>query len=279
MRRIRLSRPRGGARVPAALTAVLASAAATLVLAASPALAYTSPTYHVLNTRVGLTVRVNATDPNAQVVRTLPDGTGWTADCAVRARAVGNGNPVWHHITSPVVGYLADYWTDTPGAGGPNQQFLPGEPTCGAAQPTPPTATSTSTSTAATPQMRLAVAWALAEKNSPDPTWSDHYHHAWSGWCEQFVEQAENFTFRFPTALADFAWQRDHGRLHTGGTPPAGALVFYGGGSAGHVAVSIGGGQAVGTYGFVGQRLAVRQYPVVGFLTNPYLGWSTPIGS
>ena len=33
------------------------------------------------------------------------------------------------------------------------------------------------------------------------------------------------------------------------------------------------------TYGYVGQRLPVQQYPVIGFLTNPYLGWANPIGS
>ena len=59
-----------------------------------------------------------------------------------------------------------------------------------------------------------------------------------------------------------------------------GALVYYGaGGGFGHVAVSIGGGQEIGTYGFVSKPLAVRQYPVVGFLSNPYLGWANPIGS
>ncbi len=264
-------------RLMAAATAVGSAATAVLLLAASPALAYSSPTYHVLNTRVGLVVRANATDPGAPAVRTLPDGTGWTADCAVRGRAVGNGNPVWHHLVSPVVGYLADYWTDTPGSGGPNQPFLPGEPTCGAVPPPPPAAIPAAPVTA---QMQAAANWAIAEMRSPDPTWSDHYRHAWSGWCEQFVEQAEGFTFRFPTALADYAWARDHGRLHTDANPPVGALVFYGGGSAGHVAVSIGGGQAVGTYGFVGWRVPVRQYPVVGFLTgNPYLGWANPIGS
>jgi hypothetical protein len=130
-----------------------------------------------------------------------------------------------------------------------------------------------------TAQMRSAADWAVAEMHSPDPTWSDHFGHAWSGWCEEFAEQAEGFPQTFPTALSQYTWQRDHGRIHTDTNPPVGAVVFWDGGSAGHVAISIGGGQAVGTYGNVGQRLAVRQYPVVGFLTNNYLGWANPVGS
>jgi hypothetical protein len=133
--------------------------------------------------------------------------------------------------------------------------------------------------TSVTTQMQNAANWAIAEKNSPDPTWSDHFGHPWSGWCEQFAEQAEGFQFRFGSALENYNWENSHGRIHTDTNPPAGALVFYSGGTSGHVAVSIGGGQEVGTYGFYGQRLSVRQYPVVGFLSNPYLGWANPIGS
>lgn len=62
--------------------------------------------------------------------------------------------------------------------------------------------------------------------------------------------------------------------------PAARRAVFYGGGGGyGHIAVSIGLGQEVGTQGYVGQRLPVIQYPVVGFLSNPYLGWALPMGS
>jgi len=131
-----------------------------------------------------------------------------------------------------------------------------------------------------TQQMRNAVAWAIAERNSPDPAWSDHWWHAWSGMCERFAEQAEGFAFQFPSAIDDYYWQRNTGRLHTTGTPPAGALVFYdGGGGYGHVAVSLGNGQEIGTLGLWGQRLPVSQYPVWGYLTNGYLGWAFPRGS
>lgn len=87
------------------------------------------------------------------------------------------------------------------------------------------------------------------------------------------------FTFGFDTALADYRWQWSHGRIHDDANPPAGALVYYASGAFGHVAVSIGNGQAVGTLGVAGQSLAVQQHPVLGFLSSPHLGWANPIGS
>ena len=128
-----------------------------------------------------------------------------------------------------------------------------------------------------TGQMQDAANWAIAEKNSPDPTWSDHFGHPWSGWCEQFVEQAEGFAFQFPSAIAHYQWQADNGRIHGDADPPVGALVFYNNNQYGHVAVSIGGGQVIGTLGYDGDRLAVAQYPV-GYILS-YLGWAAPIGS
>lgn len=131
-----------------------------------------------------------------------------------------------------------------------------------------------------TPQMQNAANWAISEKNSPNPAWSDHFGHYWSGWCEQFAEQAEGFQFRYGSALADYQAELNAGRIHTDTNPPVGALVFYGGANgSGHVAVSIGNGQEIGTYGYVGQTYPIQQYPVTGFLSNPYLGWAEPIGS
>lgn len=176
-----------------------------------------------------------------------------------------SGNSTWDKVTfsNGLTGAIADYNTTTPSF----NNYAPGTGDCN-------TVTAPSS-----PQMQRAANWAIAEANSPDPTWSDYFGHAWSGYCEQFAEQAEGFTFRYPSATADFQWQQANGRIHTDANPPAGALVYYSGGSFGHVAVSIGSGQEIGTLGYVGQRLAVRQYPVLGFLSNPYLGWAKPIGS
>jgi hypothetical protein len=38
-------------------------------------------------------------------------------------------------------------------------------------------------------------------------------------------------------------------------------------------------GQEVGTYGYLNQAYTIRQYPMTGYLSNPYLGWAKPFGS
>jgi len=127
-----------------------------------------------------------------------------------------------------------------------------------------------------TPQMQNAASWAIAQERS---TWSSHYGHNWSGWCEQFAEQAEGFKFTFGSALDDYRAEYAANRIHNDSSPPVGALVFYDGGTSGHVAVSIGNGQEVGTYGYVGNQYPIMQYAVRGFLSNNYLGWAPPFGS
>jgi cell wall-associated NlpC family hydrolase len=92
--------------------------------------------------------------------------------------------------------------------------------------------------------------------------------------------QAEGFTFTFGSALDGYRAELAAGRIHDDGTvPPVGALVFYDGGTNGHVAVSIGNGKEVGTYGYVGNQYPIMQYPVRGYLSNNYLGWALPLGS
>ena len=131
--------------------------------------------------------------------------------------------------------------------------------------------------TPVTAQMQAAASWAKSQLGS---TYSSHYHHNWSGYCEQFAEQAEGFQFTFSSALADYQNEANAGRIHTDANPPVGALVFYsGGGGNGHVAVSIGNGQEIGTYGNLGDAYPIMQYPVTGYLSNPYLGWAIPFGS
>jgi hypothetical protein len=71
-----------------------------------------------------------------------------------------------------------------------------------------------------TPQMQKAANWAISEKNSPNPTWSDHFGHYWSGRCEQFAEQAEGFQFSHPSALADYQAELNASHIHTGTIPP-----------------------------------------------------------
>jgi uncharacterized protein YraI len=245
--------------------AVSAVGVATLVAGANSAAA--AGTFHTIGS---VNVR-SGPGTNYGIVAGEPNGAGFSLICQWQHGTSVGGNATWDRVQfgNGVTGAISDYWTTTPSW----NSYAPGTPDCTQAPPAP-------TGPTVTPQMQAAANWAVAEMRSPYPAWSDHFGHPWSGYCEQFAEQAEGFTFRFPSAIADFQWQRANGRIHTDTRPPVGALVYYGaGGGFGHVAVSIGGGQEIGTFGYAGQRLAVRQYPVVGFLNNPYLGWANPIGS
>jgi surface antigen len=79
----------------------------------------------------------------ATTVTKLADGTQVTIDCGVRGRTV-HRDAMWHHITSPVNGYIANYYTNTPSL----NRLLRGEPVCAA---TPPAVTPPTTNTPAAP--------------------------------------------------------------------------------------------------------------------------------
>jgi surface antigen len=133
--------------------AVGAIAAGAVVGAAVPAQAAGITAYHVTGTSgAGSRVVSDPGSATAATIAMLADGTSVTVDCGVRGRSV-NRNTVWHHITSPVTGYIADYYTDTPGF----NRFISGEATCSPVVPpskpaaTPTTPTTTPTTPAATP--------------------------------------------------------------------------------------------------------------------------------
>lgn len=122
-----------------------------------------------------------------------------------------------------------------------------------------------------------AVAWAIAEVNSPNPAWSDDYQRYWSGYCEGFVEaaygnQRGRYARPYGSAMIDYQAQVNAGRIHAGGEPPAGALVYYNLSAYGHVALSLGDGRIVTTWGYGGNRYAVRVVRRTTF--GNYLGWS-----
>jgi uncharacterized protein YraI len=249
-------RGRTAARWLAMLATPLSLAAAIAVSAAAPSLAAgTYATTTAVNVRSG-------PGTGSPRIATEPRGATFTLQCQWQGSTSIGGNATWDEVTfgNGLTGAISDDLTTTPSF----NSYAPGTGPCASA----------------TPQMQAAAAWVIAEKNSPNPAWSDHYQHYWSGWCEEFAEQAEGFQFRFATAIADYHAEFNAGRIHTDTNPPVGALVFYGGGGgAGHVAVSIGNGQEIGTYGFVGDHYPVSQYPVIGYLSNPYLGWALPFGS
>jgi hypothetical protein len=126
-----------------------------------------------------------------------------------------------------------------------------------------------------TPAGLKALVWAEQELRSADPSWSDEIQAPWSGYCEAFVEIAYGTRYHYASALTDYRAQKAAGRIHIDDTAPAGALVFYGGGPDGHVALSVGGGKVISTWGFAGQRLDIRKLNLHGF-DNSYYGWSWP---
>lgn len=115
--------PRLGGRTLVVAIVVVAG----LLLSQAPAHANIDG-YRVTGTGgVGLRVRADPYDANAAVVTVLPDGTAFSAVCAVRGRDVF-GNTVWHKISSPAQGWISDYYTTTPGF----NQYIPGELDCNA---------------------------------------------------------------------------------------------------------------------------------------------------
>ena len=183
-----------------------------------------------------------------------------------------------------VRGNILTYWLSNGGAigkfryptsdsypwnGGHRQEFEGGSiywnATAGATTLAPPAPTVT--------REQNAANWAIAEKNSANPNWSDEFGRAWSGYCEGFAEIAYGKSNQFTSALVHYQWQLNNGRISTNTNPPAGALVFYDGGTFGHIGVSIGSGQVISTQGYDGQYLPVWQHSVTG-LYNRYLGWA-----
>jgi NlpC/P60 family len=92
-------------------------------------------------------------------------------------------------------------------------------------------------------------------------------HTDWNNQCELFVERAYGTSGRFYSAKDNYVWQKAAGRLHTQGTPPPGAFVFFKSTTRWqHVALSIGGGKAIST----GPKVYIMTISSRG----DYLGWS-----
>lgn len=90
--------------------------------------------------------------------------------------------------------------------------------------------------------------------------------------CQRFVRMAAGSPGGAPTALA--AWSAARYK-HTKGTPPPGAFVFWGGGSAGHVAISAGNGMVYSTdVREPGRVDLVDMDYITSQWGKPLLGWS-----
>jgi hypothetical protein len=254
------------------ISGILATAALAAVVSVA-GVVFPSAAGAALNDRIsGGTWNVR-TAPGGAVVGSLRGGQSVTIACqtsgpAVSVRGYGS-SAIWDYVTSPVRGYVADLGVSSTSYA----RFDSRLPRCGGT-PAPAPAPATVSSAA-----QRAANWAIAEKNSRLPYWSDQLRAPWSGWCEVFAEVAYGTRGRMTSAIAHYQLRLRKGQIRTDANPPRGAFVFYGGGNgAGHVGISIGGGQVISTQGFPGQRLPVWQHSVRG-ISNPYLGWAAFDGS
>lgn len=95
---------------------------------------------------------------------------------------------------------------------------------------------------------------------------------AQEGWCMRFQAQAYGWSHSgFSTAEVGGDYMVNHGKMHTSGKPPRGALVWYHNSSGtGHVVVSLGEGKVIGTS--VPNKIGVDGYKY----RSGYRGWTVP---
>jgi hypothetical protein len=107
--------------------------------------------------------------------------------------------------------------------------------------------------------------------------WAPGPYGEWSGDCAKFVYLAWNKATATGNAVDIYNYYNARGMVHRyPSRPPRGALVFWNLTSLGHVAISNGNWQAIGTQGVDGQGMQIAQYPVLDSRASAYLGWAMP---
>jgi hypothetical protein len=276
----------------------------TAAMALASVIAFTASAdaaeYEVVGTGGTLHVRT-APSLSAPIVGNLGDGTKINILCQTRGDQVV-GSTMWDKINSPVAGYVADWYTSTPGVNVPSSGLpecvppnVPREPEP-APSPQPQPAPQPQPSPQPSPQPQPAP----QPQPSPQPpapqttvagmaesyngqreipaafarTW--HVGPHWSGYCEAFVALvAYGGHGRYGTALADYYAHRSKGEIHTG-VPPRGAVVYWNpyDNRVGHVGISLGNGLEISTYGGAPEDLPIEIHKYNYF--RNYLGWAMP---
>jgi hypothetical protein len=214
-------------------------------------------TYKVVGTGgAGVKVRA-AANTSSKHLKTLKEGTKHRIECQVEGQTVtapnGVKSRIWNRTNG---GYASDLFFNTPNV----NRFSMSK--CGATAPAP----------APTTKANRALQWVESKLGA---TYGPEIGRNWSGMCEAFAEIAYGTRYKFGSATLNYNAQRAAGRVRTDGTPPQGALVFYGGGNGdGHIGISQGNGYVISTQGYNGQSLPVWKHSLRG-LSNPYLGWAT----
>lgn len=106
--------------------------------------------------------------------------------------------------------------------------------------------------------------------------WAPGKPGEWSGDCAKFAWLATGKVAYRADAIAMWRYYANRGQVDTTHRPPRGALVFWNQTKWGHVAVSLGNWQAVGTVGLDGDHLPIARYDVLGSRASTYLGWVMP---
>jgi hypothetical protein len=134
---------------------------------------------------------------------------------------------------------------------------------------TPKTKGHSSTGTGLPRTVGQAVSWALKEVQNSSENWFER--------CETFVEAAYGRRYRYDHPHEHWAVAVREGRAHTGKDAPPGAMVIWGGGTYGHVALSLGGGKIISTDIL---RRGKPDVTTIDHLTRawgkPYRGWVDP---
>jgi surface antigen len=239
--------------------AVGAVAAGTLVAVAVPAQAAGITAYHVAGThRAGSLVVRNPGGSGVATIATLADGTSVTIDCGVRGRSV-RGDTVWHHITSPVTGYIADYYTNTPRS----HRLLSGEPTCSATTPARPVPTPTKPTPAQT-------------KPSAKRGATITYNEGYVGSCVYYaMDRFHRLTGVYPKAFGDARYLASSAAANgwtVSSTPRVDSIAVFQPGQNGASAPT---GHATWVEQITGDRIYVGEMnaPTSGVITHR---WLTP---
>ncbi|KAF9197592.1 hypothetical protein BGZ49_001892 [Haplosporangium sp. Z 27] len=175
----------------------------------------------------------SAPSTSSAVVGTIKNGATVTIDCTATGTSVKGTygtSTVWDHVPG---GYVTDTYVYT-GKDGPVA------PACGGSKP--PSTSGCQAPGISNPRTCAgAVSWLVSHL-------STRRNSSYIGMCDKIMSLAYGRTHSgFNTAWIH--WQSVPGKYKHAGdrNPPAGALVFFQGGKAGHVAISTGGANIIST--------------------------------
>lgn len=225
----------------------------------------------VADASAGGTVNTSGTDLNVRatastsgtVVGSVSDGAKITIDCQTYGSTVSGTygtSDIWDHVPAKG-GYVSDTYVYT----GSDTMIAP---LCGG------TTTKTCTNSFSNPNScAAAVSWAKSHETSS-------YHSDYSGRCDHVMALAYGWSASgSTTAHAHWLAIPSADKYPGDSNVPAGGLAFFSGGSsgAGHVMISIGGGQFVSTDINGSGTLGVTTIATIkSKWGETYSGWAEP---